>query len=150
VSAPVDAILRLSVLAVAVDDDIAMLAERLRLSNAERDGLIVIDHNAAALEALSDSEARRVLYKDGARQWQRRTLAAAAAGAGTRWRTLYALPESWQVPSFPLRGADVLALGVAPGPRVGELLSAVETWWIETDFAADEAALRQRLAEMAR
>jgi poly(A) polymerase len=150
VSAPVDAILRLSVLAVAVDDDIAMLAERLRLSNAERDGLIVIDHNAAALEALSDVAARRALYRDGARQWQRRTLAAAAAGAGPRWRTLHALPKSWQVPSFPLRGADVLALGVAPGPRVGELLSAVETWWIETDFAADEAALRQRLAEMAR
>jgi tRNA nucleotidyltransferase/poly(A) polymerase len=149
VSAPADAILRLSALAVAVADDVPMLAERLRLSNAERDGLIVIDHNAAALEALSDVAARRALYKDGARQWQRRTLAAAAAGADARWRALHALPQSWQVPRFPLRGADALALGIAPGPRVGELLARVEAWWIETDFAADEPALRQRLAEMA-
>lgn len=150
VSASIDAILRLSALAVATADDIAPLAERLRLSNAERDDLIVIDHNAATLTALSDAAARRTLYTDGARQWQRRALAAAAAGAGTRWRTLHALPQSWQVPPFPLRGADALALGIAPGPRVGELLASVEAWWIESDFTADQAALRQRLAEMAR
>jgi poly(A) polymerase len=150
VSAPFDAILRLSALAVATVDDIPSLAERLRLSNAERDDLIVIDHNAATLEGLSEPAARRALYRDGARQWQRRALAAAAGGAGAQWRTLYALPQSWQLPQFPLRGADALALGIAPGPRVGELLASVEAWWIARDFAADETALRQRLAEMAR
>lgn len=148
-SAPIDAILRLSVLAVAVEDDIPALGERLRLSNTERDRLIVVDHNAAALATLSDRAARRTLYKTGVQQWQRRALAAAAAGAGPRWRTLYALPRSWHAPQFPLRGADALTLGIAPGPRVGELLAAVEAWWIEGDFAANEADLRQRLAEMA-
>jgi poly(A) polymerase len=150
VSAPLDAILRLSALAVAVEEDIPALGERLRLSNAERDGLLVIDHNAAALGTLTDQAARRTLYKGGAQQWQRRVLAAATAGAGPHWRTLYALPRSWQVPHFPLRGADALALGIAPGPRVGELLARVEAWWIEGDFTADEADLRQRLAELAR
>jgi poly(A) polymerase len=149
VSATVDPILRLSALAVAVTDDIPPLAERLRLSNAERDALIVVDHNAASLDALTDHAARRQLYRHGAQDWQRHALAAAAAGAGPRWRVLYALPQSWRVPQFPLRGADALALGIAPGPRVGELLAAVETWWIEGDFTASEAALRQRLAEAA-
>lgn len=149
VSATIDPILRLSALAVAVTDDIPLLAERLRLSNAERDGLIVVDHSAASLDALTDRAARRTLYRSGAQQWRRHTLAAAAAGAGPRWRALYALPQSWPVPQFPLRGADALAFGVAPGPRVGELLAAVEAWWIEGDFTAGEAALRQRLAEMA-
>lgn len=148
-SAPIDAILRLSVLAVAVEDDIPALGERLRLSNTERDRLIVVDHKAAALGTLSDRAARRTLYRTGVEQWQRRVLAAAVAGAGPRWRTLYALPRSWHAPQFPLRGADALALGIAPGPRVGELLAAVEAWWIEGDFAANEADLRQRLAEMA-
>lgn len=149
VSAPIDPILRLSALAVAVVDDIAPLAERLRLSKAERDGLIVVDHNAAALETQTDQAARRSLYKHGAQQWQRLSLAAAAAGAGPRWRTLHALPQSWRVPQFPLRGADALALGITPGPKVGELLAAVEAWWIDGDFTASEAALRQRLAEAA-
>ena len=41
-----------------------------------------------------------------------------------------------------------MALGVPPGPRVGELLRALETWWIAGDFAADETALRARLQQM--
>ena len=42
-----------------------------------------------------------------------------------------------------------MALGVPAGPRVGELLRALEAWWIAGDFAADEAALRAKLVEMA-
>ena len=58
------------------------------------------------------------------------------------WRTRFALPERWQPPRFPVGGADVMALGVPAGPRVGEMLRALEAWWIAGDFAADEAALR--------
>jgi poly(A) polymerase len=43
-----------------------------------------------------------------------------------------------------------MALGVPAGPRIGELLRALEAWWIAGDFAADEAALRVRLGELAR
>ena len=45
-------------------------------------------------------------------------------------------------------GADVMALGVPAGPRVGELLRALEAWWIAGDFAADETALRAKLKEL--
>jgi hypothetical protein len=31
---------------------------------------------------------------------------------------------------------------------VGDLLRAVETWWIDQDFAPDAAALRARLQQM--
>ena len=64
--------------------------------------------------------------------------------------TRFTLPERWQPPRFPLGGADVMALGVPAGPRVGELLRALEAWWIAGDFAGDEAALRVRLGELAR
>jgi poly(A) polymerase len=64
------------------------------------------------------------------------------------WRDRYALPERWQAPRFPLSGADVVALGVAPGPRVGELLRAVEDGWVAGDFAADDPALRAELQRM--
>jgi poly(A) polymerase len=68
--------------------------------------------------------------------------------ASTSWRERFALPERWRPPKFPLGGADVVALGVPPGPRVGELLRALEGWWIAGGFAADEAALRTRLQQM--
>ena len=64
------------------------------------------------------------------------------------WRDRFALPERWQPPRFPLGGADVMALGVPAGPRVGELLRALEDWWIAGDFAADETALRAELQRM--
>jgi poly(A) polymerase len=41
-----------------------------------------------------------------------------------------------------------MALGVAAGPRVGELLRAVETWWIAGDFAAEEQVLREQLRKL--
>ena len=66
------------------------------------------------------------------------------------WRDRFTLPERWQPPRFPLSGADVMALGVPAGPRIGELLRALEAWWIAGDFAGDEAALRVRLGELAR
>jgi poly(A) polymerase len=54
----------------------------------------------------------------------------------------------WQPLRFPISGADVMALGVSAGPRVGELLRALEAWWVAGDFAADAAALRAQLQRM--
>ncbi|MGE5512971.1 MAG: CCA tRNA nucleotidyltransferase, partial [Bacteroidota bacterium] len=66
------------------------------------------------------------------------------------WRRLYTLLEHWQAPRFPLRGADALALGVEPGPAVGELLQQLESWWMDEDFVPSEADLRERLHQLVR
>ncbi len=63
---------------------------------------------------------------------------------------LVTLPERWPVPTFPLRGADVLDLGLQPGPNVGEILRDLEAWWVDGDFSASPITLRSRLAEMIR
>lgn len=42
-----------------------------------------------------------------------------------------------------------MAVGVPAGPRVGELLRALEAWWIAGDFTADEATLRSKLDALA-
>ena len=55
--------------------------------------------------------------------------------------------EGMEVPVFPLQGKDVLALGVAPGPRVGELLRGVREVWLESGCGMGEAELRARFAE---
>ena len=33
-----------------------------------------------------------------------------------------------------------MALGVPAGPQVGALLAALEAWWVDHDFAPDQAA----------
>jgi len=149
-----DPLLRLSALVVAVEEDVEHLAARLRLSNAERESVIVVDGRLAAVARLSDGEARRELYRAGAPEiWRRLVLAAAAATAEASEEALHRLrdlPERWAMPRFPLRGADALELGMEPGPEVGRVLRVIEAWWIEGDFAADERVLRTRLAQMIR
>ena len=150
---PADPLLRLSVLAVAVDEDRDHLAARLRLSRAERDDLVIVDPRLLGLVALDTAGQHRALYAIGAVRWRRLTMAG-AAGAGTdearaAWDKLRELADRWQVPRFPLGGRDALALGLKPGPQIGSLLADLEADWIAEDFAAGPAELQARLAARA-
>jgi len=58
--------------------------------------------------------------------------------------------ERYKKPVLPLTGADVLAAGIPAGKRVGEILSTLETLWVERNFSLDRATLAARLEEMVR
>jgi poly(A) polymerase len=150
-----DAVLRLAALAVEVPEDADRLRDRLRLSNDEHARLArAASHTPDLGPNTPERAAKACLYAEGEAGYRERVLMAWARSAdppaSEGWRNRLALPERWQPPRFPLGGADVLALGVPAGPRVGEVLRTLEAWWIAGDFVADEAALRARLAEMVR
>lgn len=42
--------------------------------------------------------------------------------------------ETWQVPKFPVKAADLIQLGLAPGPRLGQYLVQLEQSWIDAQF----------------
>ena len=44
------------------------------------------------------------------------------------------IAQNWSVPTFPLRGLDLLKLGMKPGIEVGNILMKVEHWWILSEF----------------
>lgn len=147
-------LLRLGVLAVEVREDAERLRDRLKLSTAEFASLLRASIRRAALGAASaEREAKVYLYRHGADPYRERVLLDwARLGVPPRdplLRDLFLLPTRWTAPVFPLRGADVLALGVPPGPRVGHLLRQLETWWIDTGFKTDSQALRRQLAHFA-
>jgi poly(A) polymerase len=50
---------------------------------------------------------------------------------------------------LPVRGQDALDLGIPPGPRIGQLMAAVEAWWEEGDYRADRGACLAKLKELA-
>ncbi len=50
-----------------------------------------------------------------------------------------------RVPVFPLSGKDIVALGVSPGPRVGQFLSKAEEWWLARDCVPGRAALLKQV-----
>lgn len=70
--------------------------------------------------------------------------------AARDWKTHLALSRSWTPRTLGLSGADVLAAGAPPGPRVGEILRELETWWMDEDFPEDPEAVREGLAAVLR
>jgi len=141
-----DPLLRLS--ALLPDDDAAVIraAERLRLSNAQRERLLaaLAPGTPEVGPGLDERRARAALYRLGARAFRDRLKRAWAEQpqAAPQARALLHYAEHWAVPRFPLGGADALAAGVPIGPEVGRLLREVEAWWIERDFP-DQGALDQ-------
>ena len=63
----------------------------------------------------------------------------------SQWRALLAMGQSWKAPKFRISAKDILLLRVPEGPLVGEILSEVEDWWIESDFIDDKASLFERI-----
>ena len=149
-----DALLRLAAL---LPDDPALagaMAERLRLSNAQRDRLVTaLDPEPRLVSWMSPREARRLVYRLGAEAFcDRVTLAWAASerpATTIQWRALLPLARSWTAPKFALTGDEVMAAGVPKGPLVGEVLREVEAWWVENDFPNDKLALIERLKSVA-
>jgi poly(A) polymerase len=130
----------------------AEIARKLKVSNADRDRLVaLVEPDTEMAAGMKARTVRRMLYRHGAERFADWALYlwSVSGDCGDRgdWLDLIGIAAGWQRPRFPVSGADVHALGVATGPAVGRLLSAVEDWWIESDFAPDRAAC---LAELKR
>ena len=145
-----DVLRRLAALITVDRDGAVALAERLRLSNEQRDRLAGLAP-PCPIDPGGDARAHRLaLYRLGAARYRDLALLLGANGrlGENRLRELLALAAAWQPPAFPVKGRDVTALGVPSGKRVGELLAAVRKWWEEGDFSANRAACLKRLKEM--
>ena len=151
---PRDAVLRLAALLPDDSDNAHAVADALKLSNADRTRLEQALSGERIFAQLSAKDARRLLYRIGVTRFRDKVMlawaAAPRAAPALSWRMLLSMADNWQRPRFPLSGLDVMQAGVAQGPDVGRLLARVEDWWIGTDFAADEGALRGKLAEVLR
>ncbi len=150
-----DAIRRLGALAVLVGEDADRLRERLRLTNAEHARLAAMADAWWRIAPHDDARgAQALLYRIGPETFGDRVLLAWArsrAGAeDSAWRNVAALPQRWQAPGFPLKAADLIARGVAPGPALGAALRAAEDAWIAAGFPTDLASLEAIAGSAAR
>jgi len=128
------------------------VAHRLRLSNAMADTLGAALLPSPAYDPVTpERTARQWLYHQGAETYCNGARVAWAASsaetndASRRQRLL--LPERWTAPALPVRGADILALGVSPGEKIGRILGDFEALWAEADFPADPALHKKWLNE---
>ncbi|TPM25087.1 CCA tRNA nucleotidyltransferase [Mesorhizobium sp. B2-3-5] len=135
------------------------LAERLRLSTGEADRLRHWAVATAVASRTTEGELAKRLYR-GDRQGFVDRLRLALASVRMRaaedndalleaggFSRLLAFALKWEKPLFPLKGADLTALGATPGPKLGEILKNLEAEWIEAGFALDRGELLDRAAK---
>lgn len=157
---PIDPLLRLAAITPPDGPRVESMAVRLRMSKNETNRLTQWANAQTPDPAMAETALDRLLYRQGKEGVQMRLkLALASARADVsageeamrkiaRFSTLNSRANAFVKPAFPLAGADVLAEGVPAGPRVGEMLSALEEKWIEVNFSLDRAALTARLKDM--
>lgn len=146
---------RLALLLPAGDGPITeRVAERLRLSNAQRlrlEGLLAPPpFDMAALE--DDGIFAAAVYRHGAERCRDHALLLGSANPQKRDLVIRraVATAAWQRPVFPLRGADILAVGFSPGPTVSALLKELESWWAAGGFRADREACLAHLRSRVR
>lgn len=139
-----DAVRRLGALAVRGEADAEALREGLRLSNAEAARLAALA-GPAPTPGMCEKGQKAFVYRMGREAFQDRALIAfARSGAALddpEWRALAAIAADWPLPVFPLKAADFIALGLAPGPALGAALKRAEEAWVEAGFPEGRDAL---------
>lgn len=130
--APSDPLLRLVAL---TDEDVAL---RLRLSGEEARMLAAWrapfwlqpdDDDACLRRALADTQCAVLLGQS----WL-------YGEDNAAWAALRARLKAIEPPVFPLRGRDLLALGLPAGAKLGEDLARIRQWWLEGGCIADKTA----------
>ncbi|CDX28582.1 Polynucleotide adenylyltransferase region [Mesorhizobium plurifarium] len=154
-----DPMLRLE--AIVPPDAVRMktLGERLRLSNDDAGRLRHWALTVAPDAKTTETELAKKLYygdRDGYLDRIRLALAAARTRAvednqammeAGGFSRLLSFTLKWQKPVFPIKGADLTALGASPGPKLGATLKNLEKEWVESGFTLERGALMKRAAQ---
>ncbi|MBL8908692.1 MAG: CCA tRNA nucleotidyltransferase [Rhizobiales bacterium] len=142
-----DPLLRLQMLS----GDARPLADKLRLTRKELSRLEGLGRHPPPTPKLREHERRAILHAMGEECWRDSVRIAWARSraplADKSWRDLLRLPDKWQAPVFPVKGADLVAAGVKPGPEVGRILSDLEDWWVAAGFKPGKDELIARLGQ---
>ena len=150
-----DPILRLGSLVLGRPGVSTAVRKHLRLSNPEYERLSrMAMHDRAFMPDATEHAAKAFIYRHGPEAFRDGVMLTWAKSGSTDepsavgpWTSRLNLAQSWSAPELPVNGTDVMALGLASGPGVGQVLSAFEDWWIAADFPAEPAVLAAKLNE---
>jgi poly(A) polymerase len=53
--------------------------------------------------------------------------------------------HAWKIPEFPLKGRDLLGLGLKPSPEIGAMLVRARKHWVDSDFTFTGKQLLEKL-----
>ncbi len=152
-----DPMLRLAAIVPPDAERLSAMATRLRLSKSETAMLDAFARAPAIAETMAGTALDRLLYREGKGGIVTKlklTVSAARVEPDARrdliersmaLQALLKRAETFEKPTFPVTGADLVARGLEAGPEIGEKLKALETLWIDRNFALSRDELLARL-----
>lgn len=124
-------------LAVLSDADGEVLQASLKLANREREFVDLVRALAGRLGPVPGTAAvKEAVYRHGNAAVSQGLRVAAALAAAPLPET-FKVASEWTAPQFPVRGRDLIAGGMPPGPEVGRRLAELEAAWIAGGFGED-------------
>lgn len=137
---PADPMIRLMAIVPKRQDSVNEIATRWRISNAQRDRMrgwaalpAQLPKNDIALRAMAYRHTKQAII-DGLHVQTAMQRDDELVGFAQRI-------EAWDMPTLPIKGADLLERGYEKGPTLGSKLKQIEEIWIESDFSLDRDAL---------
>lgn len=123
------------------------MAARLKLSKKDRALFVSWSENNPPLADFLDERCLlKLLYRHGKEFCANKLILEAASAQ----REIDNLPrlldfiEKSEIPSFPLRGRDLIEQGIAENAKIGETLKQLENEWIESGFQMSRDELLQK------
>ncbi len=128
---------------LVVDEPAAKnIATALKLSN--RQGKRLLDAVTNPLpRKVSEKKARAELYLHREQAFRDRLIL--RGGAVEDITALLDYAGGYEIPKFPVQGADLKKRGVKPGVEMGKILDDFEARWVESDFLLSKEDLLDNL-----
>ena len=129
-------------LARLVEGNVAVareMSKRLRYSRASRQRLLELTRIIRDPPNIDERKIRsKLLYEAGVDLFQDIVLLLGAqqvyvdSSQAPQWSQNHLdYAHHWPHPSLPVRGRDIIALGIKPGPQVSQILDDFRQWWYE-------------------
>ena len=139
--------------AVVIENQLAVdaVADKLKLSNAQKSRIDAINTNLSLQKIpFSSEDASRIIYFLGGDAARDLCMIWAARGRinQSQLKTILRAIADWRRVEFPINGYDVAATG-AKGQDIGRLLTTIEHWWADRNFAPSRDECLSHLRELA-
>lgn len=147
-----DYLLRMMAMMRPHEETVQGFIKRMLLSNAEGDRMLAWSKAQAPDPSIGALELEKLLYY-GSQQAIIDVMRLEVVHLQNRddetnaekMASLASHATNWIKPKFPIKGQDLLEIGLEPGKALGEKLSKLEDQWVESGFTSDKDSLLKSL-----
>ncbi|MEE8259208.1 MAG: CCA tRNA nucleotidyltransferase [Sphingomonadales bacterium] len=137
------ALRRLAALITLDEKEAKNIGTRLKLSNRAQTRLAAMIAGVLP-ENISEKGAAREIYLNGKEVFMDRLIL--HGGEVSEIKSLLKFSEGFQIPNFPVGGADLERQGIKPGREMGLLLKELEARWVKSDFTLTKEQLLKKVS----